>query len=466
MQDVSTYKAFGIYLIKLKEAGIPTARLVEGFPVRASDLTDKKHRMDWNLFASMTRRFSDLIGGYDELVSTGHLPARAKPAKVVGSIMTLLREPKQLYRAMVRMVGPAFFNNLDFKLEDVGKSLVRVTIEIPEGYDECREFFYIYKGVYETLPVLLNQPFAVVEAKIAPRRGEYLVTLPPSTTIVSRAKLALSAFSSAKGIVDELAIYQEQIRKSYEGLEQANRRLHDAEVKLQLQEQVANLSQVAAVYRLAGGVGHEINNPLMTLLMNTDLIADMVKSGDVDKKTILKRLHAMKEANERIARVTNALRDMGAYDLDAKVEDVVLSDILDDVKNLSASHFLQHHVRLDVTPLENDIKIRVRSAMFKQSLLHLLNNAFDAALEGQERWIRIDVESDGRVKIMVTDSGPGIPKAIRGAIFNPFFTTKEVGKGAGLGLSLAKKYLQMDGADLKLDTSCEHTCFSFDLERA
>jgi len=89
----------------------------------------------------------------------------------------------------------------------------------------------------------------------------------------------------------------------------------------------------------------------------------------------------------------------------------------------------------------------------------LLSNSIDAIKKLDEKWIRIQSKSfDNETKIMVTDSGSGIPQEIRLKIFDPFFTTREVNEGTGLGLSLVKQIMEHHGGNLHIDSRAKNTC--------
>jgi C4-dicarboxylate-specific signal transduction histidine kinase len=97
---------------------------------------------------------------------------------------------------------------------------------------------------------------------------------------------------------------------------------------------------------------------------------------------------------------------------------------------------------------------------FSQVLLNLITNSFYAVEELEERWIKVEMEENGKTyNIRVTDSGSGIPKENLEKIFTPFFTTKPVGKGTGLGLPLCHNIMKTCGGDLYYDKSSKNTSF-------
>ena len=105
-----------------------------------------------------------------------------------------------------------------------------------------------------------------------------------------------------------------------------------------------------------------------------------------------------------------------------------------------------------------------RATQLGQVLLNLLNNAFDAVVGLDERWIRINYFLENKhLKIEVIDSGFGIPKEISEKMLQPFFTTKEVGKGTGLGLSISKGIIEDHCGRFYYQEKDQHTCFGIEL---
>ena len=140
-------------------------------------------------------------------------------------------------------------------------------------------------------------------------------------------------------------------------------------------------------------------------------------------------------------------------------------EIVEEALELCAERFRAHNIRLAVSAVDPEAVINCREAQICQVLLNLLQNAFDELvdLEG-ERWVRLDVSyCTGWVVFSVSDSGPGIAPQHRGDIMEPFFTTKPVGKGVGLGLSISRSIALEHGGTLELDEESPHTCFRLKL---
>ena len=108
----------------------------------------------------------------------------------------------------------------------------------------------------------------------------------------------------------------------------------------------------------------------------------------------------------------------------------------------------------------NDL-ILCREGQIVQVMINLINNSLDAIQPQTSPWIKVDtkISKPGFIDILIVDSGHGIPDHVRHKIFEPFYTTKEVGKGTGLGLSISRKYILDNQGDFFVDTENPNTCF-------
>ena len=126
-------------------------------------------------------------------------------------------------------------------------------------------------------------------------------------------------------------------------------------------------------------------------------------------------------------------------------------------------------ITIDYSAVDTQLFVMADFTHLSQVLMNLMNNAVDelVKLPVDSRNILLSSEVSGEQAILnFKDSGTGIPASVREKLFNPFFTTKEVGKGTGLGLSLSKGLMQDMGGDLELSPDLNQTCFMITLVKA
>jgi PAS domain S-box-containing protein len=246
---------------------------------------------------------------------------------------------------------------------------------------------------------------------------------------------------------------------------------HERELAQQLQEQqvmMSSSSRLTALGEMAGGIAHEINNPLTVAHAHASRLRDLAESGKpVDIETVIKSTQKIESVCMRISRIIAGLRSIARDGDKDRFVLVPLRPIVDDALSLSTEKFRHRHIELQVDPIPDTLAIECRSVQISQVLVNLLLNAQHAVeVMPDRRWIRLSIiERATTVEIRLSDSGLGIPPEIRDRIFDPFFTTKEVGKGTGLGLSVSASIAEAHGGALFLDENELHTTFVLILQK-
>lgn len=223
-------------------------------------------------------------------------------------------------------------------------------------------------------------------------------------------------------------------------------------------------AKMASLGEMAGGVAHEINNPLSILLGYTGKLSRQLSKPSFELESILSDLEKIKETTKRISSIVNGLSSFSRNSANDPFLETSLEKIITNTLGLCQEKLRINGVEIKIGKIP-DILFECRSAQISQVLLNLLNNAFDAISPFAIKWIQVDVQSisDDRFRVIVTDSGNGIPAEIADKMMQPFFTTKEVGKGTGLGLSVSLGITQGHGGTLTLDKSCLNTRFVLEL---
>lgn len=245
--------------------------------------------------------------------------------------------------------------------------------------------------------------------------------------------------------------------------------LKDAESQLNEQKIKAQYSaKMATLGEMASGIAHEINNPLAIIKGYSEELLDSLRSDeDSDKVQRLKAAERIGITTERIARIVRSLRFLARDGAKDPIVATSLKSTIDDTLDLCGENLHTKEIELFVTAIPEDLKIRCRGTEIAQVLLTLINNSRDAIENNKNRWIRIDYFiRDSFVEIAVVDSGTGIPAEIREKLFQPFFTTKQVGRGQGLSLSIARSIVDQHGGELFIDEKSLNTRFVVRLPKA
>lgn len=223
----------------------------------------------------------------------------------------------------------------------------------------------------------------------------------------------------------------------------ANRlRIADLE-KQEMGTQLIMAGRLAEVGEMSAGVAHEINNPLQVMKSEYTLIQEILKDaeragGSPSEEDLRQIRESLEEINQQIDRckdITQGLLKF-ARKTEPSIQPIDLSSFLHSVVAMVEHGALLENIRIvekspsDLEPIESD------PAQLQQVFLNLLNNAIHALKGRENAEIRITVgKEDGYATVAVADNGCGIPPENLEKIFLPFFTTKPVGQGTGLGLS-------------------------------
>ena len=228
----------------------------------------------------------------------------------------------------------------------------------------------------------------------------------------------------------------------------------------ELETKVTQTQKMELVGQLAGGIAHDFNNVLSAIMMATDFLLNAHKPTDPSFQDIMQ---IKQNANRAASLVRHLLAFSRKQTLRPQVLD--LGEVLSDLTML-LRRLIGENVTLDVVHGRDLWPVRVDISQFEQVIVNLAVNARDAMPSGGKLELRTgNVRANDRerfhakgmpaadyVLVEVTDNGTGIPPAIVGKIFEPFFSTKEVGKGTGLGLSTVYGIIKQTGGFVYVDS--------------
>lgn len=219
----------------------------------------------------------------------------------------------------------------------------------------------------------------------------------------------------------------------------------------QTQSELVQAGKLAALGQMSAALSHEFNQPLAAArnyTENAQLLLD--RDRPQDARATLARLLQM---IDRMARISRNLRQF-ARKPNQKLRPTSLAEVVTDARDLLNWRFQKSGAHLAVDLAPEQIWVTAGSVRLQQVLVNLIGNALDA-VEGSadQRMILTARRDDTQVVITLRDHGPGIAPALIDRIFDPFFSTKEVGKGLGLGLSISYNILRDFGGDMRV---CNH----------
>ncbi|BEV68003.1 Adaptive-response sensory-kinase SasA [Bdellovibrio bacteriovorus] len=237
------------------------------------------------------------------------------------------------------------------------------------------------------------------------------------------------------------------------------KRQREKQIKEQEDKIIAS-ARLASLGEMAAGIAHEINNPLTIINGHVGVLRRLLGArGLATDIEVQKRVEVVENTTQRIAKIVKGLRYYSRDSDPGDMEWVTVDAIIDDTLAFCSDKFRHEGVDL-IARLEPNLKVYVRPYQISQVLLNLLNNAADAVQSVNTRKVVVEAKGvkDG-VEISISDSGPGVPAFLRDKIMEPFFTTKEVGKGVGLGLSISEGIVRSHEGRFYLDTEASQTRF-------
>jgi PAS domain S-box-containing protein len=221
---------------------------------------------------------------------------------------------------------------------------------------------------------------------------------------------------------------------------------------------VVAASRMSALGIMASGLAHEINNPLAIISGSSEQLRDILSWEPFDQNLALDQCERILRHAQRIGGIVKGLRTFSRDGSNDPFEEASLQTIVEEALDLCTARFDAHDIALAVDTIPDDLKIECRAVQISQVLINLLSNAYDAVEKLPGKWVRIEVRDRGdAVELAVTDSGGGMPEAIREKALEPFFTTKAVGKGTGLGLSIAIGIVESHHGTLTIDAASANT---------
>ncbi|HWP46029.1 MAG TPA: response regulator [Candidatus Limnocylindrales bacterium] len=313
-------------------------------------------------------------------------------------------------------------------LEEVKKVFPDTIVVVLTGYGSMSSAIEaMSKGAY----YYLNKPCSDEELKITIRRG-----------------------------LEKREAAQELKQKNLEILE-TNKKLEETLNQLRVtQNQLVQAEKMASLGQLLSGIAHEINNPLAGVMGYAQLL---LKDPGLEEKV----RQSLEKINKEANRINKIIQNLLLFTRGSKPikRPLQINEVLESVLELRAASLAQNHIQVTKNLAPGLPEIQGDFYQLQQAFLNIIDNAEEALLKSQrQKNLYISSELISKlppdeillhlplpfIRITLSDNGAGIPEAHLKKIFDPFFTSKEVGKGVGLGLSVSYGIIQVHGGKVDL----------------
>jgi len=337
-----------------------------------------------------------------------------------------LRESEEKYRSMMEaMQDLAYIRSPEFRIEYMNPAMIKRT-----GSDATGESCYkVINGLEEKCPWCIQQDRT--------QQGEHYLTEIISPKDGLTYSVSYSPIHHVDGTISILSIYRDK----------------NMAQKLQRSQKMESMGL------LAGGVAHDFNNALYSIIGYADLTMDDVPEGSLAQSNLKEVLNAAYRSKNMVQQILTFSRQKEPEKKLVKVQSVVKEAIQLLMNSIPTSIEIRQNIDEDCKPMMAD------PTQIHQVVMNLATNAYHAMREkGGVLTINVtkekismddsasypDLYPGTYLKLTVSDTGHGMDKSIIPKIFDPFFTTKPPGEGTGMGLSIIHGIVKSHGGDIKV----------------
>lgn len=228
------------------------------------------------------------------------------------------------------------------------------------------------------------------------------------------------------------------------------------EDKEKMNEQVIHASKMASLGEMAAGIAHEINNPVAIMMEEVGWIQDLIQDHDAtatwnddEIQSALKQVttqgHRCKDITQKLLSFAHKTEpERFALDINNQIRETV---------DLVTSKARFSNVLIETTLSATPLHVNASTTEIQQVLLNIFNNSLDAMEPGGGKLTISTRAANKNIILEIRDTGCGIPESVLSKVFNPFFTTKPVGRGTGLGLAVCYGLIKNMGGDISVSSA-------------
>jgi len=327
--------------------------------------------------------------------------------------------------------GSLRFNGHDLWRLDAGRYLPRRALHLVQDMPVVGLRGELLLDLAPVRAVALLQ--AAVAAALCLAFGAFLFFMAERRRTLARANAMLERRVAAR--TRELQAANAELRHEVGERAAAEARLKRAQAEL------VQAGKLSALGQMSAGISHELNQPLMAISSFAENAALFLERGRPEKAG--ENLTRISDLARRMGRIIQNLRAFARQEQES-IADVDLVAVVGAVLEMASGTITRAGVRLDWRKPRAPVMVRGGEVRLQQVLMNLISNAVDAMEETPDKRLTLRIEREAAlVRLRVADTGPGIADPSK--IFDPFYTTKEVGRGEGMGLGLSISYGLVQG---------------------
>jgi two-component system C4-dicarboxylate transport sensor histidine kinase DctB len=298
------------------------------------------------------------------------------------------------------------------------------------------------------------------------QRQVVISTLVAASILVIILLIAANIYQRRRRLIERMAIQETAKQELEVRVLERTQNLTDTNIKLRAeiderrraeselqttQAELVQASKLAALGQMSAGLSHELNQPLAAIRSYADNAATFLDRTDIAPAR--SNLSGIAELTERMAKIIKNLRTY-ARNEQVPARPVVLQDAIAEALSLLQGRLDTDAVAVHLDVPENLPPVMGGDVRLQQVFINLFTNAIDAMEESTQRDLRIRATADaGGVQVCVEDSGLGVDADVLENVFDPFYSTKDVGEGMGLGLSITFGIVRQFGGTITVSNA-------------
>lgn len=219
-------------------------------------------------------------------------------------------------------------------------------------------------------------------------------------------------------------------------------------------------SRMAALGQLASGIAHEINTPLAAISASAELALAHLETIEATDVTITEAFSTIVSTSDKIAQIIKTLKSVTAGDLEDRLSLQTLQTLVVNAADICGDRIRRSNIELKIENDEVKTQVFCRAPELSQALLNVLHHACDSVEQMGERWIRVEVKTEGQlVQLRCTDSSPKVDEAVRQAMFENLYSVKNCESGLSLNLSVTRDIIARHGGRFTYEPHGDHSSF-------